>query len=109
MQAFWKNYSQTYTGFGTSYKWGYSAFGIAGLYDLANDLKLPDRKLHPFAGLGIYTVKATLSGTNLSLSSPVSGGLYITAGARYELTPQLNFEGSYNNFGSFTAGVNLMF
>lgn len=109
LQGFVKNYSQSFNGFGTTYKWSYTGVGVAGLVDLSEALRIPDRKIHPFVGAGLYTVKATLSGTNANLSSPVVGGLYLTGGVRYFVTPQFNVEGSYNNFGSITLGANVVF
>jgi Outer membrane protein beta-barrel domain len=111
LQVFLKNYSRSYY-YGNNagyYNYSYTALGVAGLYDFSKELKLANRKIHPYAGLGLYTVSSTFSGSGAPVASPVDGGLYLTVGARYEITPEIDFDGNYNNFGGLTIGANLKF
>lgn len=39
----------------------------------------------------------------------VGGGLYVTVGVRYCLTPQVDADINYNNIGDLTAEVNFNF
>jgi hypothetical protein len=111
LQIFLKNYSRTYYygGPAGSYSYSYTAIGAAGLYDFSKELKIANKKIHPYAGLGIYTVTASFNGSGAYVNSTVNGGLYLTAGARYELTPDIDLDGNYNNFGGLTIGANLKF
>jgi len=111
LQIFYKNYSRSYyygNNFG-NYSYSYTALGAAGLYDFSKAIRFSDRKIHPYAGLGLFTVTSTFNGNGGYVNSPVNGGLYITAGARYELTPEVDFDGNYNNFGGLTIGANFKF
>lgn len=111
LQVFLKNYSRSYY-YGNNlgyYSYSYTAIGAAGLYDFSKEFKFANQKIHPYAGLGLYTVNASFSGAGGTVPSPVNGGLYLTVGARYELTPTIDFDGNYNNFGGLTAGVNFKF
>ncbi|MEO8333313.1 MAG: opacity family porin [Gallionella sp.] len=111
VQVFWKNYSQSYTipGWGT-YKWSYNGFGAAAIYDFSSVAKL-DKKIKPYAGLGVIALNSSLSGPAGGFGVPGadSGGLYITFGARYSLTPQVAADLNYNNFGGLTIGANFSF
>lgn len=111
IQVFWKNYSQSYfvPGWGT-YKYSYNGFGAAAIYDFSSVAKL-DKKIKPYAGLGLIALNSSLSGPNGGFGYPGSdsGGLYITGGIRYALTPQVAADLSYNNFGGLTIGANLNF
>ena len=111
IQVFLKNYSREYyygNAFG-NYSYRYTAVGAAGIYDFSKEIRFADRKVHPYAGLGFYTVSASFSGSGGVVSSPVNGGLYITVGARYELSPIFDLDGNYNNFGGLTIGANFKF
>lgn len=105
IQVFWKNYSQSYrTGAGT-YQYGYNGFGAAAIYDFGAVIKQNER-IRPYAGVGLITLNSNLSGPNLPFpTGPNSGGLYVTAGARYELTPQVSADLNYNNYGGLTIGA----
>lgn len=62
--------------------------------------------------LACIPVSATFNGSGGSgayVASPVNSGIYLTAGARYEITPDIDFDGNYNNFGGLTIGANLKF
>jgi len=111
IQVFWKNYSQSYfvPGWGT-YKYSYNGFGAAAIYDFSSVAKL-DKKIKPYAGLGLIALNSSLSGPTGGFGYPGSdsGGLYITAGVRYALTPQVAADLSLNNFGGLTIGANLNF
>jgi hypothetical protein len=109
VQLFWKNYSQSYaTGLGT-YQYSYNGFGAAGIYDFSSVAKL-DKRIKPYAGLGLYTLNNKLSGPAAPLNvSADSGGLYITGGVRYDFTPQVAADLNLNNIGGLTIGVNFGF
>jgi hypothetical protein len=65
-----------------------------------------DTKVRPYAGVGLITLNSSLSGPNLPFpTSPDSGGLYVTAGVRYELTPQVSADLNLNNYGGLTIGA----
>jgi hypothetical protein len=109
IQVFWKNYSHSFaTGFGT-YQYNYNGFGVAGIYDFSSMAKL-DKKIKPYAGAGLYTLNNTLSGPVAAPNvSADSGGLYVVAGARYDLTPQVAADVNLNTIGGLTIGVNFNF
>lgn len=88
IQVFWKNYSQSCrTGAGTC-QYSYNGFGAAAIHDFGAVIK-QDTKIRPCAGVGLITLNSNLNGPNLPFpAGPDSGGLYVTAGARYELTPR---------------------
>ena len=111
LQIFLKNYSHSYRYDGRNdyYNYSYTAIGAAVLYDFSKELKIGIPKLHPYAGLGLYTVTASFNGPGPYVDSRVNGGIYLTVGARYEITPAIDFDGSYNNFGGLTIGANLKF
>lgn len=109
VQVFWKNYWQSYATNAGVYQYTYNGFGAAAIYDFGAVGKL-DKKIRPYAGLGLITLNARLSGPNVPFSrSADSGGLYITAGVRYALTPQVSADLNLNNFGGLTIGANLSF
>jgi len=111
LQVFLKNYSRTYYYGGPfgSYSYSYTAIGAAGIYDFSKELKISNKKIHPYAGLGLYTVSASFNGSGAYVNSSVNGGIYLTAGARYEITPDIDLDGNYNNFGGLTIGANYKF
>jgi opacity protein-like surface antigen len=105
VQVFWKNYSQSFGG----YQYSYNGFGAAAIYDFGPVIET-NSKIRPYAGLGLITLNSSLSGPNASFAgSADSGGLYVTAGARYELTPQVSADLNYNNFGGLTIGAIMKF
>ncbi|MDH2919032.1 MAG: opacity family porin [Sideroxydans sp.] len=108
VQVVYKNYSSpTYFG---GYKYSYTGFGAAAIYDFSSAMKLADKKIKPYAGLGLMTLSSTWSGpagTNFAAAN--SGGLYFVGGARYALTPQFDADLNYNNFGGLTIGANFKF
>ncbi len=111
LQVFLKQYSRTYYygGPSNSYSYSYTAIGAAGIYDFSKELRIANKKIHPYAGLGLYTVSAAFNGSGAYVNSSVLGGIYLTAGARYEITPDIDLDGSYNNFGGLTIGANFKF
>lgn len=123
LQAFYKGYSESFTIPGlpaippffagtpsVTYKYSYTGLGAAAIYDFSSHLHL-DKKIKPYAGLGLYTLSAKLSGgvTGVTLASPASGGLYFTGGVRYTLTPEIAADFNYNNIGGLTIGANYSF
>jgi opacity protein-like surface antigen len=110
VQVFWKNYSQSYfvPSWGT-YQYSYNGFGAAAIYDFSSVAKL-DKKIKPYAGVGLYTLNNTFSGPAVPFpTSADSGGLYITGGVRYALSPQVAADLNFNNIGGLTIGVNFSF
>jgi hypothetical protein len=106
VQAFWKNYSQDV---GANNSWSTTAIGVAGIYDFSAMTKL-DKKIHPYAGAGLMAVSYSWEGAGPAWAyTGVDGGLYVTAGVRYFLTPQVAADFNFNNFGDLTAGVNFSF
>jgi hypothetical protein len=106
VQAFWTNYSQD---LGPNTTWSTTAIGVAAIYDFSAIAKL-DKKVHPYAGVGLMSVSYTWKGTGTAVTyNGIGGGLYVTAGVRYSLTPQVDADFNYNNFGDLTAGVNFNF
>lgn len=111
LQVFLKHYSRTYYYGGPfgSYSYRYTAFGAAGIYDFSKELRIADKKIHPYAGLGLFTVSSSFNGSGAYADPAVYGGIYLTAGARYEITHDIDLDGNYNNFGGFTIGANYKF
>ena len=109
IQAFWKNYSQTFTFAAGTYQYSYNGFGVAGIYDFSS-LSVLDKKFKPYAGVGLYTLNNTLSGPAAPLNvSSDSGGIYVTVGMRYAITPEVSADLNYNNIGELTIGANFNF
>lgn len=108
LQVFYKNYSRSYY-YGSAYRYSYTAIGAAGIYDFSKELRITDKKIHPYAGLGLFTVTASFSGSGPYVDSSVLGGIYLTAGVRYEITREIDLDGNYNNFGGLTIGANFKF
>lgn len=109
VQVFWKNYSQSYATNAGTYQYSYNGFGAAAIYDLSAMTKL-DKRIKPYVGLGLITLSSSLSGPAGPFSqSADSGGLYVTAGARYELTPQVSADLNLNNYGGLTLGAVVKF
>jgi hypothetical protein len=113
LQLFLKNYSRYYdygNNFGR-YSYSYTAVGAAALYDFSKEIKLSDKKLHPYVGLGLYTVSASFNGSGGYIGSSVSTGLglYLTLGVKYDITPTIDLDTSYNSFGGLTVGANVKF
>ena len=108
LQIFYKNYSRSYY-YGGTYKYSYTAIGAAGIYDFSRELRIADKKIHPYAGLGLFTVSSSFSGSGPYVDSSVLGGIYLTAGARYEITRDIDLDANYNNFGGLTIGANFKF
>lgn len=114
IQVFLKSNSRSYyyghpLGF---YNYNYTALGVTGIYDLTKIISLANRKIHPYAGAGLFVVSAgnnrnTVTGT--TTSSPSNGGVYITLGARYDFSPEIDFDASFNNLSGPTIGANLKF
>lgn len=103
IQAFWKTGSQDV--FVQSYS--ISAVGVAAIYDLSSVIKL-DKKIHPYAGLGIRRETYTAPWGAGSRSASRSD-LHVTFGAQYELNPQVSADLNYNDFGGLTIGANFSF
>ncbi|MGZ8256594.1 MAG: outer membrane protein, partial [Gallionella sp.] len=109
VQVLYKNYSSpTYFG---GYKYSYTGFGAAAIYDFSSAMRLADKKIKPYAGLGLMTLSSTWSGPAGTFNGTAadSGGVYVVAGVRYALTPQFDADLNYNNFGGLTVGANFKF
>jgi opacity protein-like surface antigen len=101
IQAFWKTGSQSV--FAQSYN--ISALGVAAIYDLSSVIKL-DKKVHPYAGLGIRRETYTVP---WGFGTASRSDLHVTFGAQYELNPQVSADLNYNDFGGLTIGANFSF
>jgi opacity protein-like surface antigen len=109
VQVFWKNYSQDHNSGAGIYQYSYNAFGAAAIYDFGSLLP-QDRKLRPYAGVGLFGLNSNYSGPSVAFpAGPDSGGLYVTAGAKYDLTPQVSADLNLNNIGGLTIGVDFNF
>jgi hypothetical protein len=108
VQIFLKNYSRSYY-YGSPYRYSYTAIGAAGIYDFSRELRIADKKIHPYAGIGLFTVSSSFSGSGAYVDSTVNGGIYLTAGVRYEIARDIDLDGNYNNFGGLTIGANFKF
>ncbi len=105
IQVFWKNYSQSFPRAAGTYQYSYNGFGAAAIYDFSSLTKL-DRRIKPYAGLGLITLQSDLSGPSAPFGTAAdTGGLYITAGVRYDLTPQVAADLNVNNYGGLTIGA----
>jgi hypothetical protein len=107
LQVFWKNYAKPYTIPSGTYRYQYVGIGLAGIYDFSSLVNLGE-KIKPYAGFGLVDLIASPSGP----PDPAvvdSGGLYITAGFRYVLSPKLAADMNYNNLGGLTVGAILKF
>ena len=108
-QVFWKNYSQSYTRAAGTYQYSYNGFGVAAIYDFGSVVK-ENKKIKPYAGLGLYTLQNKLSGPNVAFNvSADSGGLYITGGIRYAVMPDVAVDLNLNNIAGLTFGANFLF
>ena len=106
VQLFLKSYSQR---LGTNNTWSTTGVGVAGIYDLSAIAKL-DNKIHPYIGLGLMSVSHSWGGFGPTPNyTGVSGGLYVTGGVRYDLSPQIAADLNANNFGGLTVGANFNF
>jgi len=112
LQVFLKQYARSYY-YGKQpayYNYSYTAIGAAVLYDFSKEFLIPNDKIHPYGGLGLYAVNANFNGTGVVDPAPANGGgIYFTFGARYEITPEIDFDGNFNNFGGLTLGANFKF
>lgn len=103
VQVFWKKGSEDF--WFTSYD--VTALGAAGIYDLSSVMKL-DKKIQPYAGLGLRRVTSTVAvwGGTASASDIE---LHLTFGAKYSLTPEISADLNYNDFGGLTIGAEYKF
>ena len=109
IQLFWKNYSHRFQAAAGTFQYSYNGFGAAAIYDFGTVGK-PGKKFKPYAGLGLITLNSTLSGPNGPVpKSADSGGLYLTGGLRYEMTPRVLADLNINNYGGLTIGAILEF
>jgi opacity protein-like surface antigen len=103
-QVFLKNYSYNYSYVET---WNTTGIGAAAIYDFNSKYQL-DKKIHPYAGIGLMYVDHNWTGSGPEVEyNGVDSGLYVTGGVRYSLTPKVAADLSYNNFGNWTFGINL--
>jgi hypothetical protein len=106
VQLFWKGYEQRS---GTYASWNTTGVGAAAIYDLSPLAQL-DKKIHPYAGLGLISVAYSWTGLGPAQNyGGVSSGIYVTGGIKYTLTPQIDADLNYNNFGRLTVGANFNF
>lgn len=110
VQVFWKKASETYFGVSADT----TALGVAGIYDFSSTLKL-DKKIHPYAGVGIRRVTATVVMPGFPPFIPTTTAsasnmeLHLTVGAKYSFTPEFSADLNYNDFGGLTFGAEYKF
>ena len=93
----------------SGYSWGYNVFYGGAYYDFNKQLQL-DRRVHPFAGLGLGFGTASCSGNSCGgLASPNVGGVYAIAGLQYDVKPNINLEASLNGWNGLMLGANYKF
>ncbi|MFZ2542388.1 MAG: hypothetical protein WAW75_11540 [Gallionella sp.] len=100
VQVFWKKSTQTVLG--ANYE--KTGFGAVGIYDF-NTLSKLDKKIRPYAGVGVISKREQYQGWGTTTSS----SLYFTGGIRYFLTPQFAADFNYNDYGGITVGANFSF
>jgi opacity protein-like surface antigen len=94
---------------GNNYSWSYNMFYGAAYYDFSRDLKL-DKKVHPFAGLGLYLGSLSCSGSVCGgVPSPTSSGVYYILGVQYDVAPKIAVEANINQLGGLTIGANFKY
>ena len=109
VQVFWKNYSRSYGTPAGTYQYSYNALGVAAIYDFGTVIKT-NSQIRPYAGLGLITLNSTLSGPAQPFGIGAdAGGIYLVAGARYEVTPQVSADLNLNNYGGLTIGAVVKF
>jgi opacity protein-like surface antigen len=102
------HYSHDYW-FGSNYSWSVNLLSGAAYYDFSRDTTL-DKRIHPFAGLGLYIGSHSCSGSVCgSVSSPTTSGLYYIAGVQYDVSPKIAAEVNVNEISGVTIGVNFKF
>jgi opacity protein-like surface antigen len=109
VQLFWKNYSHSFSNNLGTYQYNYNGLGAAAIYDFSVAANL-DKRVKPYAGLGLVTLNSSLSGPNGQPPEAAdTGGLYVTFGVRYAMTPEFSADLNYNNIGELTIGANFNF
>lgn len=102
-------YSENLSGFGINYTWSYNHYFAGAYYDFSKQMQL-DKKIHPFAGLGLGFGSVSCSGCGgFNFASPTVGGIYYIAGVQYDVTPKIAAEANFNEFGGLTLGANFKF
>lgn len=105
-QVFLKNYSQETS---PSASWDTTGIGVAAIYDFNSVARL-DENIHPYAGIGLISISNKWKGTGLSRTyTGASDWVYLVAGIRYPLAPNVDGDLNYNTFGDLTFGVNYSF
>lgn len=103
------HYSPNYSWAGSSYSWSYNRFYAAAYYDFSRDMKL-DKRIHPFAGLGLYVGSSSCSGSVCgAVSSHTNSGLYYLLGVQFDIAPKIALETNVNEIGGVTIGANFKF
>lgn len=105
-QVFLKNYSQ---GTSRGASWDATAIGVAAIYDF-NAAAKSDRDIHPYAGIGLTDIsyRWTGAGPKRTYAGAVDW-VYLVAGVKYTLAPQLDADLNYNTIGDLTFGMNYSF
>ena len=108
VQVFWKRASQDANVLGLTATTTTSAFGVAGIYDLSTVFKVKNKRVKPYAGLGIRSERAEVK-TNIGTVSGSDSELHLTAGVKYSFNRQFAADFNYNDFGGITVGANFSF
>lgn len=102
-------FSPNYSSGGSTYTMSTNRFYGAAYYDFSKHLTL-DKRVHPFAGLGLFMGSSSCSGAVCgSVSSPTNNGLYFIAGVQFDAAPKIALEANVNETGGLTIGANFKF
>lgn len=109
--AYYKSASETFYGISA----GTSALGFTANYDLSKELKVQNRQLHPFVGVGLERVAAEVVSPGIPGLVPAAKAssskidLSYSVGAKYSVNKELDVSGSFDSFGGVTLGANYKF
>jgi len=103
------HYSPNYSWAGNNYSWSYNRFYGAAYYDFSRHMTL-DKRIHPFAGLGLYVGSSSCAGSVCgNVSSSSNSGLYYIAGVQFDIAPKIALEANVNEIGGVSIGANFKF
>lgn len=109
--GYYKSASETFYGISA----GTSALGFTANYDLSKELKVQNRQLHPFVGVGLERVTAEAVSPGIPGFIPAAKvsaskiDLSYSIGAKYTISNELDVSGSLDSFGGLTLGANYKF
>jgi len=108
VQVFWKRASEDTNVIGFTNNETTSALGVAGIYDLSSVIKVKNKKVQPYVGLGIRSERKEAK-TIIGTVSRSDSELHLTGGVKYSFNPQVAADFNFNDFGGLTVGANFSF